>query len=231
VGLGLVRNYWPVAVILLIQAGENRFLIIHRTGLALREYQIGQSLMWVFAIFLLWRLSALVLANYPSLEGFATRSLRYLVPFCLALGIGSFILYPRADPGLRPVEVTVSGALSRAAAISAVSYLLALGVFTGWFPVRMSRNAARLLIGFMAVFAAEGLSALASGYIPKEAGLINGVLGLVWLTVVAYWLVTLNRRGEEEVVHSPVPAWNPARLARTTQQLDQITVELSRRGL
>jgi len=58
------------------------------------------------------------------------------------------------------------------------------------------------------------------------------VTALVGICVMTYWLVTLGRAGELESA-SVIPAWNPARLAHMTGQLEEARrgVELNRGAL
>jgi hypothetical protein len=228
VGVGLGRRYWPVVGIVVGESLEAllRFRY-YQIEWQILFYQLGHGLKWILALFLLWQFTEAIFSKYPSLEAFGRRAMKYLVPLCVLLGSLSFLV--DNPPDTKHTFYYFSLSLNRGIAAAVVAYMLVLASFAGWFPVRMTRNIARLLIGFMVVFLTIGIGSYISHLEPDFTPWSNALASLTWTTAMTYWLVTLGRAGEEEVL-SPMAAWNPERLAQTTQQLNYIQAQLAKQG-
>ena len=154
--------------------------------------------------------------------------LRTVIPLCVILGLVSFLTDPAAADG-RSEHLQLVIAVARAATTAVLVFELLLGAFAGWFPVGMKRNIARLLIGLMVLYGIGWVNMLLANGSSMNILWTNVVTALVGICVMTYWLVTLGRAGELESA-SVIPAWNPARLAHMTGQLEEIQAQLSRRG-
>jgi hypothetical protein len=236
----LLRAYWPVVAFFFLDSVATVISVwLPAWGLAV--YQISHLLGTLLACLALWRFSQQVFANYPPLREFAQKAVRYLVPICFILAAASLF----TDPGLTQGALTpgrgaqggglssnfaVSLALGRAADTAILAFLVALGLFAGWFPVRMKRNVASLLIGFMGLFLSQWIGKLAASTSTDGKGLGGLFMSVLFVAITLYWVTSLTQDGEAEAV-SPVPAWNPQLLEQRTRELHQIQVQLSRRTL
>ena len=224
---GVARTYWPVIGWLVLDAAERVLqLRFYKFGVVL--FQLGQGLKLPFALLILWQLCRFVFAQYPAIGSFANRALRTVIPLCVILGLVSFLTDPAAADG-RSEHLQLVIAVARAATTAVLVFELLLGAFAGWFPVGMKRNIARLLIGLMVLYGIGWVNMLLANGSSMNILWTNVVTALVGICVMTYWLVTLGRAGELESA-SVIPAWNPARLAHMTGQLEEIQAPLSRRG-
>jgi hypothetical protein len=224
---GLARTYWAVIVWLTLDAiGGVLGQVLGRWDVFI--FQVTQGLKLPFAAVILWQLCRLVFVNYPALASFATRALKTVIPACIVFGLFSFLTDP-APPSDRSQHLHLVIAMTRAATTAVLLFELLLGAFAGWFPVAMKRNIARLLIGLMVLYSVDWINMLLANGSTINMRWSNVVPLLASLTIVAYWLASLDRAGEGQSA-SALPAWNPARLAEMTDQLDEMQAHLSRRG-
>jgi hypothetical protein len=224
---GLGRVYWAVIAWLVLDALEG-FLRFRFPQMDVTLFQLGQGLKLPFALVILWQLCRLVFVHYPAIGSFASRALRTVIPICLILGLVSFLMDSEPNPG-RSQHLHLIIAVTRAATTTVLVFELLLGAFAGWFPVGMKRNIARLLIGLMVLYSISWINMLLANSGSVYVHWSNVISALGNICVMVYWLVTLGKAGEVESA-SVIPAWNPARLAQMTGQLDQMQAQLSRRG-
>lgn len=223
----LAAKYWAVCALLVasIPAG---FIAMLGGPQAVTFHTGGDVLHLALATIIFWELSHQVFRNYPALAEFSTRSLKYILPLCALLGVWAFLTDPDVPEGRSP-HLHMVIAIDRGVTSALLAYLLATGAFAGWFPVRMTRNAARLLIGFMILFAVRWASALLANTAPEATVWANSLETFTTLLIASYWAYSIDAAGEVEV-SATVPQWDPDRLAEMTQQLDQMQAQLSRRG-
>lgn len=226
---GLLRSYWALGAWLALNVAEQALRLIY-SNVEVPVYRAGHALKLVLAGVLLWRLCRLVFVNYPAIGSFAARALQIVIPLCIALGIVSFITDHNTPEG-RSERLQLVVAAARAATTALLGFLLLLGVFAGWFPVRMKRNIGRILIGMLVLLGFDWINMLLGNSNLSQAALwaANAILSLASVCVAAYWLVTLGPAGEEAAA-SAIPRWDPKELDRMTKQLEQMQVQLSRRG-
>lgn len=224
---GLLAKYWAIS---LFMAADAAVGILTTLGgrQAIGFQQGGAALHVALATFIFWEMSRRVFRNYPALAEFSTRSMKYILPLCALLGVAAFLTDPEVPPGRSP-HLHLVNSIDRAITSALLTYLVATAAFAGWFPVRMSRNVARLLIGFMAIFATRWAGSLIANAAPDATAWANVLQACATLAAAFYWAIVLNAQGEVEEA-ATVPQWDPDRLAQMTQQLDQMQAQLSRRG-
>lgn len=224
---GLARTYWAVIAWLILDAAE-RILQFRLFKFDVVLFQLGQGLKLPFAVIILWQLCRFVFARYPAIGSFANRALKTVIPACVILALVSFLADPDPPDGRSPhLQVVIAAA--RAATTAVLVFELLLGAFAGWFPVGMKKNIARLLVGLMVLYGIGWVNMLVANGSSINIVWGNVITSLVSICVMTYWLVTLGKAGEVESA-SVIPAWNPARLAHMTGQLEQMQAQLSRRG-
>lgn len=226
---GLLRTYWALGAWLVLNVSEQVLRLIYGQ-VEVPIYRAGHSLKLVLAIVLLWQLCRLVFVNYPAIGSFATRALQIVIPLCIALGIISFIS-DHDTPSRRTDHLQLSVAAARGATSALLGFVILLGVFAGWFPVRMKRNIGRLLIGLLVLLGFDWINMLLGNSSETKLTLYwaNAVLSVVSVCVVTYWLVAFGPAGEEQAA-SAIPRWDAAKLARMTGRLEQMQTQLSQRG-
>lgn len=226
---GLLRPYWALGAWLVLNVSEQILRLVYGK-VEVPIYQAGHSLKLALAAVLIWQLCRLVFTNYPAIGSFAARALQVVIPLCIALGIISFIS-DHDTPGGRSDHLQLVVAAARGATSALLGFVMLLGVFAGWFPVRMKRNIGRLLIGLLILLGFDWINMLLGNSSETKETLrwANVALSVVSVCVVAYWLAAFGPAGEEQAA-SAISHWDPAKLARMTGRLEQMQAQLSRRG-
>ena len=224
----LAREHWALLAFLALLAVELFSLFrapVSARGVIFATFEIAKQ---PFAFLLIWYFSRGVFAGYPALGSFASKSASYLLAFCAVLGLGSFLLEP-ALPQDRGPMLYLFTAVERALVTGQLGYVLALSIFAGWFPVRISPNLNRFLVGWMFVLAANWATHLLANTNPYWAGYGNAVESITLMIASLYWTFTVTPEGARPA-EAARPNWDPVRLERLTSQLDQMEAQLSRRG-
>ncbi len=175
-----------------------------------------------------WQLGRRSFISYPSLAAFVSRALWILLPICVMLAFATMLTDPQAGPD-RNSNLQLTFAIERSVRTAILGFLLAIGGFAGWFPVRMKQNSARLLIGFMVLQAYQWIALLTANTHWQWTYWGSFWRIFVLAEVLLYWLFTLKPAGEEAVA-STVPRWDPERMGALTGQLEQIHSQLARKG-
>jgi hypothetical protein len=151
-----------------------------------------------------------------------------LLPLAVILAIATVITDPPLTADRDP-RVHLIFSIERAVYSVILTFLLAVGSFAGWFPVRMKQNSARLLIGFMVMHAYRWFFLLAANTHWQWTYWGDFWRSFVYAEVLLYWLYTLKPSGEVAVA-STIPRWDPERMSELNGQLNQIQAQLARRG-
>jgi hypothetical protein len=108
-----------------------------------------------------------------------------------------------------------------------VVLLIVISLFLLWFPLKIRRNAALYIGGFVGYFLARAGALLAMNTWPAYTRALNvGALAFSLACLIG-WIVLLRREGEVgEVVTGH--RWNPREMDRLTAQLDAINTRLMR---
>ncbi|MFM2124361.1 MAG: hypothetical protein RL328_812 [Acidobacteriota bacterium] len=224
----VARQYWAFSGYLTVAAVE--LLLLPQIS-AVRQsnyfFALGAAKQ-PLAILLIWALSNAIFAGYPALNRFAAKAAGVLLAACAVLGGLSFFLEPALPAGRGP-QLSFITAIFRALITGQLAFVIVLSVFAGWFPVRMSRNLNRLLVGWLALLATEWAGHLLANTDPKLAPAANLSSSLVILVISLYWTATINAKDTVPVADQRL-TWDPERLERTTAQLTQMEAQLSRRG-
>ena len=132
-------------------------------------------------------------------------------------------------PGGRSAFLHEILAMLRAVDSGLLAYLFLIIGFMAWFPVRMRRNVALLLVGFVPFFLGEWVAFLGNN-LSAAYGDFGDLFELMVQTVCAVsWAMLLNRAGEQtETITGH--RWNRAKMAQLSEQLDSINASLVRMG-
>lgn len=223
-----LHDYWIVALYFLVFSLHGAFAFFTNLEQLPAVYFCFLSLEAVLMGIIAWQLGRRSFVSYPSLAAFATRALWFLLPVSLILALVTVLTDPPL-PADRHPQLQLTFAIDRSVSTVILTFLLAVGAFAGWFPVRMKQNSARLLIGFMVIQAYRWIFLLAANTRWQWTywGAFWG--GFIAVEVLLYWLITLKPAGEAAIA-STVPRWDPERMTALTGQLEQIHSRLARRG-
>ena len=188
---------------------------------------------WVLSLWMLYALLNAMLANLPGVRRLSRRVLTFVFIAAVIL----FLL--TAPPEYSASAISKSGAplaraviaamvIERAVFMAALFVLLIMLACILWFPVRMPRNLAVFSIGFIVFFTSHTGVPLWHSFWPKlDRNVMNIVAPLLLASCYAYWLLFINRAGEEKPVrigHS----WGPAEQRRLIGQLEAMNEALLR---
>jgi hypothetical protein len=226
---GLIPIYRWFSIYLFVDTVQQALLLWFRTD-GDRGAQIhmgGQSIKMFLGVFVVLELYRLALAGHPALSRYGRNTVGYV----LLAAAGIAVLGLLAD---RPVPPRLSRILfhfnsfERTIDAGLFVFLLIVSVFMSWFPVRLKRNVAFYIEGFVIYFFARSLDLFLQNALPHS---LSVPLGNAMLTVsfacLLTWAVGMSRRGEEASVvvgHR----WNPDEIRHLTKQLDAIDKRLSR---
>jgi len=196
-------------------------------------WMIFTPLDWVFYLTLVYALLSALLAKFPGILGFSKRVLH--ISLLVGAVIGVFTARPEflAYERMRHVQAfdrIVSAAMvtDRVVSMMALLALAASIIFILWFPVQMPRNLAVFCIGLVVFFAAQTSMRIVYSLGPHvDIDLFNLVISLVFSACLLYWLIFINKAGEQvptRIGHS----WNAAEQQRLLAQLEAMNATLLR---
>ncbi len=225
---GLLRAHWPLAAYAMVEGLSGPLTFLSTPTKLPLLFRASEILKLVFAVMVIWSLSRTLFSSYPAIGSFASRAAKLIVAGCLLLGWISFLTDPILPLGRSPaLHLFIS--VERAVITGLLAFLFILSVFVGWFPVRMARNLARILIGFLAILTAAWINHLVSNVASRYTPWGNILSSIMLVGSAVYWSLTVHLAGETETAYT-LPAWDPERMDRMTSQLAQMEAQLSRRG-
>jgi hypothetical protein len=187
-------------------------------------YLTGQAAKIVLALFVVLELSQIALDRHPALAQFMQRALAYL----LVGTAGVAALAVRLDsniPAGRSRVIHRFNTFERTMDLWMLGFLLMTTVFIMWFPVRMKRNGAMYIGGFVIYFVSRSAGLLFRNLEPGWRQPIDNALAVASILCLTMWLFALTRRGEE-VTTVLGHRWSLAETERLTAQLNEINVKL-----
>src|SRR5258708_4191984 len=123
-------------------------------------YLAGQAIKLGLAVSVVLELYHLALAGHPALAKFGRRAAGYMMLLLAVIAVVGLYFGPPVPPGRGPAlhyflsfERTMDSVLA--------AFLIVISLFMLWFPLRIRRNAALYLGGFVAYFLAHGPALLA----------------------------------------------------------------------
>lgn len=192
-------------------------------------YFAFETLKIVVAVFLVLEVYRLALAEHPSLAAYGRKVVAGVMGAAgLIAASGLLIDYSTAPArypilnGFRSFERTMNAWMA--------IFLLLISCFIAWFPVRLKRNVAIYIGGFVAWRLTRASMLLMLNQVaPGSRQPFNIVILLVEFLCLLVWLVGLSPQGEE-VTTVTGHRWNPDAMERLTGQLGSINDSLARLG-
>jgi hypothetical protein len=192
-------------------------------------YIIFHSLKVVVAVFVVLEVYRLALEGHPALAAFGRKTVAGVLTAAGIIAIAGVVLDYSTQPSRYPI---LKGFRSFERTMDAwvAVFLLLISCFIAWFPVRMKRNVALYISGFVVWSLGRSAVLLWINLMPGrflEASSIAILLAELLCLVI--WLVGLRPQGEEAT--TVVGAlWSPNVMERLTGQLDSINAGLVRLG-
>jgi hypothetical protein len=189
-------------------------------------YFTGQSVKMLLAVFVLLELYQIALERHPALARFGRRTVSYVLAVA-ALGAGLAISLDRNIPPGRPPVLHRFNTFERTMDLWMLLFLVIICGFMVWFPVRLKRNGALYIGGFIIYFLSRSAGLLFRNLTPQWMHPIDDALGIASISCLIVWLCALSRKGEE-VTTVVGHRWRLEDTKRLTGQLEAINTKLVR---
>jgi|SRR5579862_2070200 hypothetical protein len=185
--------------------------------------QAAKAILGVAFAITLWKLALL---GYPALARFGRRILIYLLLAATALAAAGLLLEPPAPRGQNPLVHSLQ-AIEGAVDSMVMLFLSAAVLFLLWFPVKMRRNVAVWIGGFVFYWFQRWAGLLLLNFYPKYSVALSISAVALQLACLMVWIFTIRPEGEI-VTTVPGHRWNPAETEHLLGQLDAINARLDK---
>jgi hypothetical protein len=226
---GLSGTYKALTAYFSIQLAEFIILALVRSHGTLYAYAYfaGQCLKLIVGVAVVLELYRVALAQQPSLSRYGRQTVGFVLGAAALLAVCGLMLASSVPTGQSQIvhdflsfERTMNAAL--------LFFLLLISLFLLWFPVRLKRNVALYIGGFLIYSVARSFGLLFVNILPMRftVPLGTGMLVVSGACLIG-WVLALRREGEEAttvVGHR----WNQAAIGHLTDQLDSINSSLAR---
>lgn len=190
-------------------------------------YITVRVLSMILSIFVVQEMFRVALTAHPGLSVFGRRSMLTILgiaALCALAGVG-------IDLEILPGQywrVNRFMAFDRTIEFIILVFLLAIGAFLLWFPVRIQKNIMIYVTGFIVYHGSVAATHLVHNLLPQRLAQTTSVSALAMsLLSLSIWIIGLR---EERAAATTVAghSWNPAAAVRLTVQLDQINMALTK---
>ena len=185
-------------------------------------YYGGQAVKVVLAAFVAMELFRLALAEHPALGRFGQRVIGYFFAagFLLAMVNVWFGFHYQGS------EITgIFTAFERSMDLAVMVALLLITGFLVWYPVRMRRNVALCIGGFVLYSFERWAFLLIEALRPPVLREVSTIMLCLSLGIFVFWTIALNRAGEK-VTTVTGHRWDGPSAAHLAEQLDQINAHM-----
>ncbi|MBZ5605790.1 MAG: hypothetical protein LAO79_26110, partial [Acidobacteriia bacterium] len=190
----------------------------------------GQAVKMILAVFVVLELHQIALERHAALARFWRRTVAYILAAAAALAGLAVTLDQNIPPG-RPPFLHRFNTFERSMDLWMLLFLLMASLYMIWFPVRLKRNGAMYIGGFLIYFLSRSAGLLFRNLTPQWKAPIDNALLAASIVCLVVWLIALTEKGEE-VTTVIRQRWGSPDAKRLTAQLDAINaklIELSRR--
>lgn len=189
-------------------------------------YVTGQALKLLLAVFVVLNLYGQALDRHPALAHFGHRILGYFFGIAAGLSaLGAFLDTAAVYGVYRRLRIFLLFERSMDAVVLAL--LVCFGLLLLWFPVRIRRNVALYICGFVIYSFERWAGLLLVNLWPQFRTQVNiGMLAVSFVCLMA-WSILLRSGGESATVVTG-RHWNGQASERLIGQLDAINIRLAR---
>ena len=181
----------------------------------------------VLSIFVVQELYRLALVEHPALSAFARHSMLAVLGIAGALAAAGTSLDSTVMPG-QYWRIHRFMTLDRTVEFVILVFLLVISGFLLWFPVKVRRNVAVYITGFVLFYFSQSAAFLLNNLLPQHySPSISAASLAAALLCLLIWLVGVRAEGESPVTVTG-HGWNPAAAARLSVQLNEINTALAR---
>jgi len=171
----------------------------------------------------LWRLALL---GYPALARFGRQIVIYMLLAAISVAAVGLLLEPATPRGQNPLVHSLQ-AIEGAVDSMVLAFLVAAVLFLLWFPVKVRRNLAVCIGGFVFYWFQRWAILLLLNRNPAHYTTLGEVSLVLQLGCLVLWMLTIRPEGEI-VTTVTGHRWNPAETEHLLGQLDAINARLDR---
>jgi len=184
----------------------------------------GQGVKALLGVLLAISLWKLALLGYPALARFGRQIVIYMLLAAMALAAVGLLLEPATPRGQNPTMHSLQ-AIEGAVDSMVLVFLVAAVLFLLWFPVKVRRNVAVCIGGFVFYGFQRWAGLLLVNLYPKYSHAFYALMVVLELTCLVLWALAIKPEGEI-VTTVTGHRWNPAETERLLGQLDAINARL-----
>ena len=189
-------------------------------------YMVAHFIEVILAIFLVMELYRLALAAHSALARYGRRGVGYMLAGAALVAGASLLVFPILGPG-RSRILYYFLAFERTMDSAVALFLFFASAFMLWFPVRIPKNVAVFIGGFVTYFITRWAGLLTIGV---RRALVNDLdVAMMSLSLVCLiaWALLLRPEGER-VSTVTGHRWNPVEMERLGRQLTAINARLEK---
>ena len=224
---GLHRRYQSLFFYWLVQALGNVGILAvpMATYRYLYIYWGAQAVNIFLAFFVVQDLYRIALSEHPAVASFGRSSMLAALALAALLALSGIGLDPTLMPG-QYAAIHRFATFERSMNFVLLAYLLIISSLLLWFPIRVPKNIAVYITGFVVFFASRSFGILWANLMPERATrLISTILLGLTLLSLLIWIVGIRPEGERI---RPSYRRNPETIRRLHGQLDAINAILAR---
>ena len=215
--------YW------LVQATGGLALLLAGRGtwLYLYLYWVAQTLNIFMALYVVQDLFHIALAEHPAIASFGRRSVLAAMVLAAAVALVGITLDATVLPG-HYLGIHRFLTFERSMNFLVLMFLLIISILLLWFPIKVRRNIAVYISGFLLFAASRSFGLLLLNLLPQSATVIVSTLLLaLTLLCLLIWIVGIRPEGERATA-TPGYRRDPETMQRLSRQLDAINATLAR---
>lgn len=190
-------------------------------------YFVGQGAKMILAVFVVLEIYRIALAGHPALARFGKNTVIYILAAAAAIAAAGFWLDRDMSPSERAPVLLRFASFERTMDAWMLLFLLMISVFMLWFPVRLKRNGALYISGFVIYFLARSVGLLLSNVAPALLAKFDTTMIAAQILCLILWTIALQPGGEKTTTVTG-HRWDPDAADRLTAQLNAINTALVR---
>jgi hypothetical protein len=226
---GLHRIYRAFSWYLLADLVEQALaLLAHTQRRSAYVYMGGQTVKMILSVFVVLELYQFALAAQPAMARYGRRTAGTVLAVSGVIAALSLLVLPLVGsmvaPGRSPV-VYYFYAFERTMDTAVLFFLLLISAFMSWFPVRIPKNVAVYIGGFVAYFLSRWAYVLIISLRRDLLPALNLATLSISLVCFGAWIALLRTEGETASTVTGF-RWNPLEMDRLSGQLAGINAKL-----
>jgi hypothetical protein len=188
-------------------------------------FLLSRPLYWFLYIAMVYALSQTVMRSVPGVYRLSRKVLQWSFIAAAVAGMAVFVLggTTYTSGGSLHFLVILARSLERSFTLTALLLLAGVLGFLLWFPVQVPKNLAVFSGAYLVFFAVTVATLFAGDFFPKgdSAKFISRAIEIISAVCYIWWLVTLDKAGEQQPVRIG-HIWKPAEQANLMTQLNAI---------